>query len=122
MALYPVFSGTLSALAQRYLEVRRATERLCAPLSAEDQMVQSMPEASPTKWHQAHTTWFFETFVLEPHLAGYKSLDPDFRFLFNSYYKQLVPHPSKTGQGGAAGAPHPQRALRGSFSRPALQQ
>jgi ergothioneine biosynthesis protein EgtB len=122
MALYPVFSGTLSALAQRYLEVRRATERLCAPLSAEDQMVQSMPEASPTKWHQAHTTWFFEMFVLEPHLAGYKSFDPDFRFLFNSYYKQLDAHPSKSSQGGALGAPHPLRALRGSFSRPALQQ
>ncbi len=89
------------------------TERLCAPLSAEDQMVQSMAEASPVKWHQAHTTWFFETFVLTPHFRDYRAFDPDFRFLFNSYYKQLA-------DSGAAA--HPQRILRGCFSRPALQQ
>ena len=113
MVFSPAFGGDLSpgpsGLAQRYIDVRRTTEDLCAPLSAEDQMVQSMPEASPTKWHQAHTTWFFETFVLSPHLPGYRPFHPDFRFLFNSYYKQLD---------GA----HPQRSLRGSFSRPSLQE
>lgn len=113
MAIIPAATGRLSALAQRFADVRRTTEKLCAPLTAEDQMVQSMPEASPTKWHQAHTTWFFETFVLAPHLDGYKPFDPDFRFLFNSYYKQLA------GEGAPA---HPLRSLRGTFSRPSLQQ
>src|SRR5512140_79733 len=113
MALSPAIGGTSSALVQRYVEVRRSTEQLCAPLSAEDQMVQSMAEASPTKWHQAHTTWFFETFVLEPYLEGYQPYDPDFRFLFNSYYKQVA-----DAQHGS----HPLRAVRGSFSRPSLSQ
>ena len=120
MAFSPAFRGDLSALAQRYIDVRRTTEDLCAPLTAEDQMVQSMPEASPAKWHQAHTTWFFETFVLAPHLTGYRPFDPNFRFLFNSYYKQ-VDGPTLPGVAGV-GSPHPQRALRGSFSRPSLEQ
>ena len=113
MAISPAVTGPLAALAQRFAEVRQTTERLCAPLSAEDQMVQSMPEASPTKWHQAHTTWFFETFVLSPHVRGYKPFNPDYRFLFNSYYKQLA------GEGTPA---HPLRSLRGTFSRPSLQE
>ncbi len=71
-------------------------------------MVQSMPDASPTKWHLAHTTWFFETFILGPHLSGYRQFDPRFTFLFNSYYKQLNGHPL--------------RAIRGTFSRPGLDQ
>lgn len=73
-------------LADRYRAVRARTEALAAPLGPEDQMVQSMPDASPTRWHRAHTTWFFETFVLEPHLPGYQSPHPLYRTLFNSYY------------------------------------
>ena len=66
-------------LLERYRQVRSLTQQLCAPLSAEDCVVQSMPDASPTKWHLAHTTWFFETFVLEPRLPGYAPFDPRFR-------------------------------------------
>ncbi len=71
-------------LSTRYPEVRQATERLCEPLSPEDCAAQSMKDASPAKWHLAHTTWFFETFVLERLLPGYEPFDPDFRVLFNS--------------------------------------
>jgi len=95
-------------LAARYIGVRMVTRDLCSPLSAEDQMVQSMPDASPAKWHQAHTTWFFETFLLLPNLRDYCPLDDRYTFLFNSYYKSL---------GG-----HPVRAQRGLWSRPSLQQ
>jgi ergothioneine biosynthesis protein EgtB len=96
------------AWAERYLEVRRLTEQLCAPLSPEDQMVQSCPEASPAKWHRAHTTWFFETFLLEPHGNGYKPFHPDFRFLFNSYYVNVGERPLRTA--------------RGMWSRPGAEQ
>ena len=68
----------------RYAEVRAHTERLAANLSPEDQCVQSMPDASPVKWHRAHTTWFFEQFVLGPFAPGYQVFDVDFRYLFNS--------------------------------------
>lgn len=74
-------------LARRYLAVRARTERLAAPLSSEDQGLQSMPSASPTKWHRAHTTWFFEAFVLEP--RGVPPVDPRYGYLFNSYYEGL---------------------------------
>ncbi len=76
-------------LAQRFREVRAFSLALAAPLSAEDQQVQPMPDASPTKWHLAHTTWFFETLVLAPNLRGYRPFDPRFAFLFNSYYESL---------------------------------
>jgi len=99
--------GVHSSFAERYLSVRRTTERLCAPLTAEDQLVQSTPEASPTKWHQAHTTWFFETFVLKPHAPGYRAFDERFTYLFNSYYKQLGEHPN--------------RLTRSYLSRPSLE-
>ncbi len=103
------WSADLTAkLATRYVAVREMTERLAAPLSAEDCMLQSMPDASPTKWHLAHTSWFFETFILAPHAADYRPLDPQYTFLYNSYYKQL----------GA----HPLRCARGLVSRPTLQQ
>src|ERR1700749_2835692 len=69
-----------------FREVRAETERRAACLSAEDQIVQSMADASPTKWHRAHTTWFFEQFLLMPHLRTYQIFDDDFAFLFNSYY------------------------------------
>jgi ergothioneine biosynthesis protein EgtB len=73
-------------LGQKYLEVRRFTESLCDGLATEDYVVQSMPDVSPTKWHLAHTSWFFETFVLRPHNTDYRELDPQYAFLFNSYY------------------------------------
>ncbi|MBY0235410.1 MAG: DinB family protein, partial [Burkholderiaceae bacterium] len=73
-------------LASRFEAVRQQSLLLAAPLSAEDCCVQSMPEASPTKWHLAHTSWFFETFLLERFEAGFKPFHPAFRVLFNSYY------------------------------------
>ncbi len=94
-------------LATRYRQVRAQTLALCAPLSAEDCGAQSMPDASPAKWHLAHTTWFFETFVLERWERGFKPFDAAFRVLFNSYYN-------------AVGDKHP-RAQRGLLTRPALQ-
>jgi ergothioneine biosynthesis protein EgtB len=93
-------------LLARFRDVRAATEKLARPLSEEDCALQSMPDASPVKWHLAHTTWFFETFVLERFAADFKPFDPSFRVLFNSYYN-------------AVGDKHP-RAERGLISRPDL--
>jgi hypothetical protein len=76
-----------SRAAERYLAVRAQTELLIKPLSAEDCQLQSMPDASPAKWHLAHLTWFFETFLLERLEPDFKPFDPAFRVLFNSYYK-----------------------------------
>src|SRR5437016_5833977 len=76
---------------EAFRRVRGETERRAAPLSAEDQVIQSMPDASPTKWHRAHTTWFFETFLVRPHVPGYKVFDERFAFLFNSYYVAAGP-------------------------------
>ena len=90
-----------------YRRVREATEALCAPLSAEDMQVQTMPDVSPSKWHLAHTTWFFETFVLKRGKPGYQPFDPRYEQLFNSYYNSV-------------GAQHP-RPRRGLLSRPALE-
>ena len=95
-------------LLDRYRAVRARTVGLAQPLSAEDQLVQSMPDASPTKWHLAHTTWFFETFVLARHVPGYRAYDARFAFLFTSYYEAL----------GARVA----RAERGLLSRPSLTE
>ena len=72
-------------LSTRYASVRRATEALIAPLTAEDCQVQSFPDASPAKWHLAHVTWFFETFILERFEPAFKVFDTRFRVLFNSY-------------------------------------
>ena len=72
---------------QRFAAIRAQTMALAAPLSAEDCQVQSMPDASPAKWHLAHTTWFFETFVLERFERGFAPFHPAFRVLFNSYYE-----------------------------------
>jgi ergothioneine biosynthesis protein EgtB len=96
------------ALAARHAEVRARSLALAAPLSAEDQCVQSMPDASPTKWHLAHTSWFFEAVVLLPHVAGYRPFDARYFHLFNSYYESL-------------GSRHP-RPQRGLLTRPALQE
>ena len=84
-----VYAGDRDLLVAHYRAVRAETERLAAPLSAEDQVVQSMPDASPTKWHRAHVTWFFETFVLLGNLDGYAEFDPHFCYLFNSYYEAV---------------------------------
>ncbi len=72
--------------ADQYRAVHRWTERICAPLAIEDYVIQSMPDASPVKWHLAHTSWFFETFILVPHFPNYCPFHPDFGVLFNSYY------------------------------------
>jgi ergothioneine biosynthesis protein EgtB len=84
---------------ERYLEVRDYTEALAEPLSAEDQTVQSMPDVSPTKWHRAHTTWFFEEFVLSPHAADFEPFHPAYRYLFNSYYETVGPRHSRPQRG-----------------------
>lgn len=89
-------------------EVRRQSLALCQTLTPEDMMVQSCPEASPVKWHLAHTSWFFETFVLREFLPGYRLFHPDFLWLFNSYYNSV--------------SSQPQKKLRASFSRPGLDQ
>jgi ergothioneine biosynthesis protein EgtB len=97
---------TRNVLLATFEHVRAQTEALALPLSPEDCALQSMPDASPVKWHLAHTTWFFETFVLAPHLSGYAAYDPAFRVLFNSYYETV-------------GDKHP-RPERGLISRPDL--
>ncbi len=89
---------------QAYRSVRAETERRAARLTPEDQVVQSMPDASPTKWHRAHTTWFFEQFLLRPHVPGYRVFDEQFAFLFNSYY--------------VAAGPRYSRPMRGVITRP----
>jgi len=84
---------------ERYCDVRSVTELLAARLSPEDQTAQSMPDVSPTKWHRAHTTWFFETFVLQRYAAGYRSFDETFGYLFNSYYEAVGPRHLRAERG-----------------------
>src|SRR5690625_322959 len=95
-------------LAAEYERVRQFTEELCEPLELEDYVIQSMPEASPAKWHLAHTSWFFETFILKEHGAAYRSSVPEYAYLFNSYYN-------------AAGPMHC-RDRRGLISRPTVAE
>jgi len=102
-----VVSGA-AGLRERYRLVRQRSMTLCKPLTPEDMMVQSCPEASPAKWHMAHTAWFFESFVLREFLAGYRLFDRDFPWLFNSYYQTFAEFPDKR--------------LRASFSRPGLAE
>lgn len=97
-----------SAMSDRLFQTRRLSIELAAPLSAEDMVVQAMEDASPTKWHLAHTTWFFETFVLTPYLTGYQLFDEAFNYCFNSYYEHL-------------GARQP-RPKRGLLTRPSLDR
>jgi ergothioneine biosynthesis protein EgtB len=88
-----------SALLARYHDVRRTTERLCEPLTIEDHVVQAMPDVSPTKWHLAHVSWFFETFLVEPHLEAYVPRNVAYRVLFNSYYNGVGPQFSRVDRG-----------------------
>ncbi|HKU45606.1 MAG TPA: ergothioneine biosynthesis protein EgtB [Burkholderiales bacterium] len=97
-----------SARRAEYLRIREASVALVEPLSAEDCAIQSMADASPAKWHLAHTTWFFETFILQPHVRGYRVFDAAYGYLFNSYYN-------------AIGERHP-RPERGMLSRPSLEE
>jgi ergothioneine biosynthesis protein EgtB len=100
--------ATRSKIAAGYRSIRAMTTRLAKPLSAEDCQVQSMPDASPVKWHLAHTTWFFETFLLVPHMPGYQVVHPSYSFLFNSYYNAVGPR-----------VPRPERGL---MTRPSLAE
>ncbi len=86
-------------LAEAFLAVRKETERRAAPLTPEDQLIQSMPDASPAKWHRAHTTWFFEQFLLAEHWPGYRPFHPDYAFLFNSYYVSAGPRHARHRRG-----------------------
>ena len=107
VAAPPRNAAAATALAARYAKVRARSVALAAPLSAEDAMVQSMPDASPSKWHLAHTTWFFERFVLAS-LPAYAPFDADWHYLFNSYYQSIGPAHAR-----------PQRGL---LSRPSLDE
>ena len=98
----------VEALLARFHRIRNFTNALCSGLESEDYVVQSMPDVSPTKWHLAHTTWFFETFILKKFFAGYRAEIPEYAYLFNSYYN-------------AAGDMH-RRDLRGLISRPTVQE
>jgi ergothioneine biosynthesis protein EgtB len=98
----------MGRLRDRFHQIRKFTNALCAGLEPEDCVVQSMPDVSPTKWHLAHTTWFFETFILKKFVPGYRAEIPEYAYLFNSYYN-------------AAGDMH-RRDLRGLISRPTLSQ
>jgi len=105
---HPQPPSARGAAAERFRAVRAQTEALTATLSPEDQVVQSMTDASPTKWHLGHVTWFFETFVLAPRQPGYRLFDPAFPYIFNSYYEN-------------AGPRHP-RPRRGMLTRPPLER
>jgi len=102
-----VAPDTPQDLIQRYLEVRQHTMALCTPLATEDYVIQTMPDVSPTKWHLAHTSWFFETFILRVFSSEYQPLHEEYAYLFNSYY-----------EGEGAMWPRPQRGL---LSRPTVQ-
>ncbi len=106
--LAPSRPAAVSPVDTRYSDVRRQSESLCKPLAVDDYQVQSVIDASPPKWHLAHVTWFFETFLLKPFLEGYEPLDPRYEQLFNSYYNTVGPF-------------HP-RAQRHTLSRPTVEQ
>src|SRR5579863_7432886 len=103
-----VFPELQLQVAERFRTVRQRTLALCKPLTPEDMMVQSCAEASPAKWHIAHTAWFFESFILRDFLPGYKLFNAEFLWLFNSYYRSF--------------AQFPEKRLRSSFSRPGLDE
>jgi ergothioneine biosynthesis protein EgtB len=98
-SLFAENAGPVEGLAEAFLAVRNETERRASCLSAEDQLIQSMPDASPAKWHRAHTTWFFEQFLLGEHSAEYRPYHPDYAFLFNSYYVSAGPRHARHRRG-----------------------
>ncbi len=108
LASLPRSASQPQNLAENLFRTRRQTSALAAPLGAEDQAAQANEDASPTKWHLAHTSWFFETFVLQPFLPGYRTFDERFNYCFNSYYE-------------AQGARQP-RAQRGLLTRPTCSE
>src|SRR5213075_3588596 len=105
-SLFPARQSRVECLRDRFHQIRDFTNSLCGGLEPEDCVVQSMPDVSPTKWHLAHTTWFFETFILKRFASGYRAEIPEYAYLFNSYYN-------------AAGDMH-RRDLRGLISRPTV--
>ena len=107
-SLFRASQSRIGRLRDRFHQIRNFTDALCAGLEPEDCVVQSMPDVSPTKWHLAHTTWFFETFILKKFVPGYRAEIPEYAYLFNSYYN-------------AAGDMH-RRDLRGLISRPTVSQ
>jgi ergothioneine biosynthesis protein EgtB len=107
-SLFRASQSRIERLRDRFHQIRNFTNSLCAGLEPEDCVVQSMPDVSPTKWHLAHTTWFFETFILKKFVPGYRAEIPEYAYLFNSYYN-------------AAGDMH-RRDLRGLISRPTVSQ
>ena len=107
-SLFPASQSRVEGLRDRFHQTRRFTDALSAGLEPEDCVVQSMPDVSPTKWHLAHTTWFFETFILKKFVPGYRAEIPEYAYLFNSYYN-------------AAGDMH-RRDLRGLISRPTVSE
>ncbi len=104
----PASQSRMERLRDRFHQIRKFTNSLCTTLEPEDCVVQSMPDVSPTKWHLAHTTWFFETFILKKFVPGYRAEIPEYAYLFNSYYN-------------AAGDMH-RRDLRGLISRPTVSE
>lgn len=112
LPLSPILQGSKptvpASLTNRFPQVRQVSQQICQPLMLEDYVIQSMPDVSPPKWHLAHTTWFFETFLLVPYLQGYSVFHPKFGYLFNSYYE-------------AVGQRHP-RSQRGLLSRPTVSE
>ena len=107
-SLFSVSQSRIESLRDRFNQIRKFTNGLCVNLEPEDCVVQSMPDVSPTKWHLAHTTWFFETFILKKFVPGYRAEVPEYAYLFNSYYN-------------AAGDMH-RRDLRGLISRPTVSE
>ena len=100
--------SSVDSLREQFLTVRNFTREICDPLETEDYVVQSMPDVSPTRWHLAHTTWFFETFVLKPNISGYRPGNEAFEYLFNSYYNTV-------------GDQYP-RSQRGLLTRPTVTE
>ena len=121
-------SGTESAafskteLLRRFLQVRGFSKKICETLEPEDCVIQTMPEASPTKWHLAHTSWFFEEFVLKQFFLDYHSLHPQYGFLFNSYYNAVGPFYSRLHRACPKSVDGPRHrstnAVRGRLNRP----
>src|ERR1700748_1496816 len=86
-------------LAAAYKKVRKRTEQICRPLQTEDYVVQPISDVSPPKWHLGHTSWFFETFILKPYFMGYQEFDPQYNFVFNSYYETVGTRVIRTDRG-----------------------